>query len=76
MRSEARALLAQMTEEHGTDGVLRLETHEGTDRSPGSEGRPPRRDSQHRIEDPQKGSATELSAKLRAVNERSQNGRP
>ncbi len=76
MRSEARALLAQMTEERGTNGALRLETHEGADLPPGSTEYPPCQCPQHRAEEQQEGVAPELSAKLRAVNERSPGGWP
>lgn len=77
MRSEARALLAEMTEEHGMDGVLRLATNERADLPPGSTEYPPCRCPQHRSEEPQEsGPTTALNAKLRAVNDRSQGGRP
>lgn len=76
MRSEARALLAQMTEEHGASGVLRLDTYEGADLPPGSTEYPPCRCPHHRAEEQQEGLAPVLSAKLRVVNERSQEDRP
>lgn len=70
MRSEARARLAQLTEEHGKDGVLRLDTTEGADLPPGSMDYPPCQCPQHRATEAPAGD-TALSAKVRALNARS-----
>lgn len=75
MRSEARARLAQLTEERGTDGVLRLEPFEGADLPPGSTDFPPCRCPRHRAGSEPASCEDELSAKVRAVDERSQGGR-
>ncbi|MER6528502.1 hypothetical protein [Streptomyces sp. NPDC001508] len=73
MRSEARARLDRMTEERGMDGVLRIDTYEGADLSPGSNRFSP-------CLCPQHGSATEygaekLSVAVREANERSRGER-
>ena len=52
MRSEARAVLAQLTEEHGKDGVLKLDSKEGPDLPPGSMEYPPCKCPQHRTDGP------------------------
>lgn len=74
MRSEARAQLARLTREQGTDGRLRIDTYEGADLSPGSLLFSPCRCPQHRRSEPQD-SATELSAAVREANERSRGER-
>ncbi|BCL31504.1 hypothetical protein GCM10017557_63630 [Streptomyces aurantiacus] len=74
MRSEARALLAQLTEERGTDGVLKLDSQDGPDLPPGSTEYPPCQCPQHRTEATPTSPAASLSLKVRAVNERSQSG--
>ncbi|MEV7103930.1 hypothetical protein [Streptomyces atroolivaceus] len=74
MRSEARARLARMTEELGTDGVLRIDTYEGADLPPGSNRFSPCRCPQHRRTTPEDGAA-KLSAAVREVNERSRGER-
>lgn len=63
MRSQARALLAELTKERGTDGTLRLNTAEGPDLPPGSMAYPPCQCPQHR--------PSGLTDKVRAVNARS-----
>ncbi|MET7619816.1 hypothetical protein [Streptomyces sp. NPDC005408] len=73
MRSEARARLARMTEELGTDGVLRIDTYEGADLPPGSNRFSPCRCPQHRRTTPEDGA--KLSAAVREVNERSRGER-
>lgn len=75
MRSEARARLAQLTEEHGKDGVLRLDTTEGADLPPGSMDYPPCQCPQHRAAEVPAGEVS-LSTKVRAVNARSADGLP
>jgi hypothetical protein len=74
MRSEARARLARMTEELGTDGVLRVDTYEGADLSPGSNRFAPCRCPQHCPSTSEDGAAR-LSAAVREVNERSRGER-
>ncbi|MEU0085098.1 hypothetical protein [Streptomyces sp. NPDC006274] len=74
MRSEARARLARMTEERGTDGMLRIDTYEGADLPPGSSRFSTCRCPQHRSTTPE-GEAARLSAAVRAVNERSRGER-
>ncbi|WP_455359433.1 hypothetical protein [Streptomyces sp. SYSU K21746] len=74
MRSEARARLARMTEERGTDGVLRVDTYEGADLPPGSNRFSRCCCPQHRCTTPEDGAAR-LSAAVREVNERSRGER-
>ncbi|MFF4586789.1 hypothetical protein [Streptomyces sp. NPDC001388] len=74
MRSEARARLARLAEERGVDGVLRIDTYEGTDLPPGSNRFSPGRCPQHRSATPED-AAARLSAALREVNERSRGER-
>ncbi len=74
MRSEARARLARMTEERGMDGVLRIDTYERADLSPGSNRFSPCCCPQHRSATPDDGAAR-LSAAVREVNERSRGER-
>ncbi|MFJ4971990.1 hypothetical protein [Streptomyces sp. NPDC088755] len=74
MKSEARARLAQLTEERGVDGVLRIDTYEGADLPPGSNLFPPCECPQHSRPEPQD-AAAELSVAVREVNERSRGER-
>ncbi|MGW0534736.1 hypothetical protein [Streptomyces sp. NPDC003032] len=48
MRSEARAELARMTEEQGTDGVLKVDSLDAYELPPGSMKYPPCQCPQHR----------------------------
>ncbi|NUK22720.1 hypothetical protein HRW08_08520 [Streptomyces lunaelactis] len=64
-----------MTEERGTDGVLRIDTYEGADLPPGSNRLSPCRCPQHRRTTPGDGGAAKLSAAVREVNERSRGER-
>lgn len=74
MRSEARAALARMTEERGTDGMLRLGTYDGADLPPGSNRLSPCHCPQH-CPTPSQDGETRLSAAVREVNERSRGER-
>ncbi len=74
MRSEARALLARLTKERGTDGTLRIGTYEGADLPPGSNRFSPCRCPKHRRTESQD-SETELSAAVREANEHSRGER-
>ena len=74
MRSEARAHLAQMAEEQGTGGVLRIDTYEGADLPPGSNRLSPCRCPQH-CPAASEDSAVRLSAAVREANERSRGER-
>ncbi|SMF06120.1 hypothetical protein [Streptomyces sp. Amel2xC10] len=74
MRSEARAELARMTEERGTDGMLRLDTYDGADLPPGSNRLSPCRCPQH-CPTPSQDGAARLSAAVREANERSRGER-
>jgi hypothetical protein len=74
MRSEARARLARMTEERGTDGILRIDTDEGADLPPGSNRFAPCRCPQHRPATPEE-EPGKLSAAVREANERSRGER-
>ncbi|GHA10636.1 hypothetical protein GCM10010389_57200 [Streptomyces echinoruber] len=74
MRSEARARLARMTEERGMDGMLRIDTYEGTDLLPGPNRCSPCRCPRHCPTTSEDGAAR-LSAAVREVNERSRGER-
>ncbi|MFF0224928.1 hypothetical protein [Streptomyces sp. NPDC004629] len=74
MKSEARARLAQLTEERGVDGVLSIDTYEGADPPPGSNLFPPCECPQHSRPEHQH-SAAELSIAVREANERSRGER-
>ncbi|PCG86065.1 hypothetical protein CIB93_11240 [Streptomyces sp. WZ.A104] len=74
MKSETRARLAQLTEQRGVGGVLRIDTYEGADPPPGSNLFPPCECLQHSCPEPQD-AAAELSAAVREANERSRGER-
>ncbi|MGC4947904.1 hypothetical protein ACLQ2N_17125 [Streptomyces sp. DT224] len=74
MKSEARARLAQLIEERGVDGALRIGTYEGADPPPGSNLFPPCECPQHSRADPQDAAAG-LSIAVREANERSRGER-
>lgn len=76
MRSEARAVLAQMTEKQGTDGVLKLDTGDGRELPPGSMKYPPCQCPQHRAGQAQEPPSDVLGAKVREANARSAGGQP
>lgn len=75
MRSEARASLARMTEEQGTDGVLKVDVVDGCELPPGSMKYPPCQCPQHRAAQTQKGPNGALGNQVRAANERSRGER-
>lgn len=70
MGSEARALLAQLTEERGAGGVLRIDTTEGLDLPPGSMAYPPCQCPQHRAANASTGD-TPVGDQVRAANPQS-----
>ncbi|MYS36115.1 hypothetical protein K388_04811 [Streptomyces sp. KhCrAH-43] len=74
MKSEARARLAQLIEERGVDGALRIGTYEGAGQPPGPNLFPPCECRQHSRPDPQD-AATGLSIAVREANERSRGER-
>ncbi|MFG2567736.1 hypothetical protein ACGFR6_20115 [Streptomyces sp. NPDC048567] len=74
MKSEARARLAQLIEERGVDGALRIGTYEGADPSPGSNLFPPCECPQHSRPNAQDAAAG-LSIAVREANERSRGER-
>jgi hypothetical protein len=63
-----------MTEERGTDGVLRIDTYEGADLPPGSNRFSPCHCPQHGRTTPG-GEVAKLSAAVREANERSRGER-
>ncbi|TGZ10910.1 hypothetical protein E5Z02_07395 [Streptomyces rhizosphaericola] len=74
MKCEARARPAQLTEERGTDGVLRIDTYGVADPPPGSIPFPPCECPQHSRTEPQDAEAG-LSIAVREANERSRGER-
>ncbi|MFG2498257.1 hypothetical protein ACGFSB_08590 [Streptomyces sp. NPDC048441] len=76
MRSEARAELARLTEEQGTEGVLKLDNLDAYELPPGSMKYPPCQCPQHRTAQAQEGASDVHGTNAGEADDRSSGEQP